>query len=208
MDTAVALVQAYLTINRYFTVTEYPLVEHSKGQPRARTDLDILAFRLVARHSVDDRAALVGDTARSIDVALRAPSDRSDMIIGEVKEGTAQFNPATRDPLVIQAALQRFGCCDVRDAEETTRTLLRRGVTRTACGHQVRMLAFGAVPEGQPNLSHTISLVHVVTFLMRHIAANRDLFRTAPAKHPALAWLALLDKLGVEPKEMRHAMQR
>lgn len=45
MDTAVALVQAYLHINGYFTVTEYALVEVSHRHARSRTDLDILAFR-------------------------------------------------------------------------------------------------------------------------------------------------------------------
>ena len=46
MDTAVALVETYLRINGYFTVTEYPVIEavHYDGY-RTITDLDILAFR-------------------------------------------------------------------------------------------------------------------------------------------------------------------
>jgi hypothetical protein len=54
MDTAVALVQAYLHVNGYFTVTEYPVLEASRPDAtRSVTDLDILAFRFAhAEHDV------------------------------------------------------------------------------------------------------------------------------------------------------------
>ena len=46
MDKAVAPVQAYLRVNGYFTVAEYPVVEAMRnGGYREATDLDILAFR-------------------------------------------------------------------------------------------------------------------------------------------------------------------
>lgn len=46
MDTAVALVQAYLNVNGYFTVTEYPVMEaYAEWPARTATDLDLLAFR-------------------------------------------------------------------------------------------------------------------------------------------------------------------
>ena len=45
MDHAVALVEAYLRVNGYFTVSEYPVVEARRyGGFRTATDLDILAF--------------------------------------------------------------------------------------------------------------------------------------------------------------------
>lgn len=46
MDHAVALVEACLQINGYFTVSEYPVIE-ARGlhQYQVATDLDILAFR-------------------------------------------------------------------------------------------------------------------------------------------------------------------
>ncbi len=46
MDHAVALVQAYLQLNGYFTSAEYPIIA-SAGRSGARTiaDIDILAFR-------------------------------------------------------------------------------------------------------------------------------------------------------------------
>lgn len=46
MDNAVALVQAYLRVNEYFSVTASPVVEAMKsGEFRTATDLDLLAFR-------------------------------------------------------------------------------------------------------------------------------------------------------------------
>jgi len=45
MDNAVALVQAYLRINGYFTVAEFPILEGSHGQLHEVTDLDMLAIR-------------------------------------------------------------------------------------------------------------------------------------------------------------------
>ncbi len=43
MDTAVALVQAYLNVNGYFTVVEYPVLGMERGrQARTVTDLDVL----------------------------------------------------------------------------------------------------------------------------------------------------------------------
>ena len=47
MDTAIGLVQAYLRVNGYFTVAEYPVLDATGlAGPRTITDLDILAVRL------------------------------------------------------------------------------------------------------------------------------------------------------------------
>lgn len=46
MDHAVALVEAYLQINGYFTVAEYPVIESfGKQHYGVATDMDMLAFR-------------------------------------------------------------------------------------------------------------------------------------------------------------------
>jgi len=57
------------------------------------------------------------------------------MIVGEVKEGPARFNPATRDPDVLRIALARFGCCGSEEAGELARTLLARGHVDAPSGH-------------------------------------------------------------------------
>lgn len=177
MDAAVALVQAYLHVNGYFTVTEYPVLEGLKNV-RTVTDLDILAYRLagaatpvadglhgdvssagaLARHRGRGVADLPGGLGSSQDTpsaawgsgpdpALHAPIDGPDMIVGEVKEGRARLNPALRDPRVLAAALARFGCCDVTDAAALTRRLLATGQVRTPAGHMVRIVAFGDTPD-------------------------------------------------------------
>ncbi len=45
MDHAVALVQAYLRVNGYFTVSEYPIIESIRHGHRTATEIDIPAFR-------------------------------------------------------------------------------------------------------------------------------------------------------------------
>ena len=60
MDHAVALVQAYLQLNGYFTSAEYPIIAGTaRSGFRTITDIDILAFRFpsgqpMARRSKQD----------------------------------------------------------------------------------------------------------------------------------------------------------
>lgn len=202
MDTAVALVQAYLQINGYFTVVEYPVLESSRrGPARSVTDLDVLAVRFTgaghevirthSRHASDDRAF-------ESDPALACPSDRPDMIVGEVKEGPARFNPATRDPDVLRIALARFGCCGSDLAGELARTLLARGRVDAPSGHTLRMVAFGSVSDaGAGGHWHTVPMHHVVDFVRTYLRQHWDVLRHAQIKDPTIGILALLEKWGV-----------
>src|SRR5437870_1358745 len=102
MDNAVALVQAYLHINGYFTVTEYPVVEAMKHRSyRTMTDLDILAFRFPGA----ERIVCVEETSKlsvaerfTPDIILGNLAERADMIISEVKEGLAELNRGATNP--------------------------------------------------------------------------------------------------------------
>jgi len=102
----------YESDHGYFTVVEYPVLEASRrGPARSVTDLDVLAVRFSrAGHQVIRGTAHrpMGDRTFEPDPALGCPSGRPDMIVGEVKEGPARFNPATRDPHVLGIALARF----------------------------------------------------------------------------------------------------
>lgn len=165
MDTAVALVQTYLHVNGYFTVTEYPVVA-AGSNPRTVTDLDVLAYRLAPAETAlpDGLAAEVapgGHRARSgmpalgralPDPSLRTPTSGPDMIIAEVKEGRARLNRALRDPAVLQVALARFGCCDPAEAFTLAQRLLRTGWVRTSAGHTIRVVAFGEAPHAPENV--------------------------------------------------------
>src|SRR5690349_12005948 len=133
MDTAVGLVEAYLRVNGYFTVTEYPLVETGRyGGYRTATDLDVLAFRFpgagrLVPFQAGKTASEEGVPSFAPDPLLGGVSDQADMLIGEVKEGRAELNASARDPLVLRAALSRFGCCSTEHVPEVVQALLQNG---------------------------------------------------------------------------------
>ena len=138
MDISVALVQAYLHVNGYFTVAEYPVFEASRGDhARTVTDLDILAFRFAgAGHEVIRGRSHRGLGGFTSDPALGCPPDKPDMIVGEVKEGPARLNAAMGNPSVLGVALARFGCCSLDHAETVTRELLARSQVITPADTQ------------------------------------------------------------------------
>lgn len=197
MDTSVALVQAYLHVNGYFTVAEYPVLEAYRGDhARTVTDLDILAFRFAgAGHDLirgRGRRAL-GD--RVTDPVLGCPTDRPDMIIGEVKEGTARLNAAMRDPVVLEVALMRFGCCPAEHAATLTQQLLARGHATTPTGHSIRMVAFGdTLDADRQGPWTTVPMKHVVLFLRDYLREHWPVLRHAQIRDPALGVLALIEK--------------
>lgn len=201
MDTAVALVQAYLHVNGYFTVTEYPVLEASKGDhARMVTDLDVLAFRFAgAGHEVIHGGGGHRGARRGMDTdpALRCPQDRPDMIVGEVKEGAARFNAAMRDPAVLEIALRRFGCCGEAHVRQVVQQLLSKGAVVAPGGHSVRMVAFGDLrSEDLPAAWLAVSMRHVVGFLQQHLREHWSLLRHAQIRDPALGLLALFEKWG------------
>jgi hypothetical protein len=203
MDTAVALVQSYLHVNGYFTVVEYPVVETRRsGPPRTVTDLDVLAFRFPRAHAGMTGEPGYADLAESVqapDPALGCPVDRADMIVGEVKEGAARFNPAIRDPFALEVGLVRFGCCEPAEAPDLVRRLLATGEAPARAGHSIRMVAFGAVGEALIGARwSTVSLGHVVRFLRAYLHAHWDVLRHAQVRETGLAMLALLEKWNVD----------
>lgn len=193
MDDAVGLVQVYLRLNGYFTVTEYPVLEAlGHGQHRVATDLDVLAVRFAGagRPFSMGRAR---ERAFTPDPRLGPPDEAVDMIIGEVKEGKATLNEGAADPEVLRGALLRFGCCDAEEIPDVVGELLRRGATRTHCGHRVRLAAFGS--SAVPGARHqTILLGDVIDFLLEYIRANWSLVRSAQFKDSAFNLLTVIEK--------------
>jgi len=198
MDNAVTLVQAYLRLNGYFTVTEFPIVEamHHGGH-RTATDIDVLAFRfpgagrLVPRKGMSSRN---DRTIANVDPALGIQVDDADMIIGEVKEGKAQINRGGRDPAVLRAALVRFGCCHDESVASIVESLIRHGHAQTEHGHTIRLIAFGSVlPETNPGY-HTVGLGHIIEFAKAFLIENWEVFRVTEFKDPALGFLSTMIK--------------
>lgn len=199
MDPAVLLVQAYLQVNGYFTVVEYPVMESSRHDgSRTATDLDVLAFRFPGAGRRVQRGGRrgFGPTCFEPDPALGCRADEADMIVGEVKQGRTRVNPALRDPLVLAAALARFGCCPPGEAADATvQRLLRKGVARAHGGHTIRLVAFGS--SGQVARAHTIDLGHITRFLSEYLDENWESLGRAQLSQPALAMLAVLRKAGL-----------
>lgn len=190
MDNAVALVQAYLRVNGYFTVAEYPVLEAARGRPaRTLTDLDILALRL---HRAPGHDGLI---PAGPDPALGALDDTADMIVGEVKEGSPRFNAAVRDPAVLAAAFTRFGCCPADLAADLTADLLRTGRVIAPAGHVIRLVAFGNPRGGTTaQMWHTVPMQHMFAYLQRHLEMHWDIVGHAQVKDDVLGLLSLLEK--------------
>ena len=191
MDTAVALVQAYLRINGYFTVAEYPVLEVSpRISTRTVTDLDILAIRLYR-----EPPAHGGPGATDLDSALGAELGTADMIVGEVKEGTPRLNRAMRDPAVLEAAFTRFGCCPADMAADLVDELLRTGRVIAPAGHVIRTVAFGNPHHISSTMAwHTVSLEHIIEFLRDHFHANWHAVGHTQIKDDVLGMFALMEK--------------
>ncbi|MCA9846410.1 MAG: hypothetical protein KC461_00155 [Dehalococcoidia bacterium] len=199
MDNAVALVQAYLRVNGYFTVAEYPVIEAARFGYRSLTDLDILALRfpgagrlVPGRHALASRPAAVF----APDPILAAPDDAVDMLVGEVKEGRAELNPASHDPAVLSTVLARFGCCSLEETGPVVDALLRRGELRLPSGHLVRLAVFGSSVGTRPphGVALVVSLGHVVDFLEDYLRDHWDVLAAAQFKDPALGFLVTLEK--------------
>lgn len=200
MDNSVALVQAYLRMNGYFTVTEYPVIEAvANGGYRSATDLDILAFRfpraghLIPGHGGSSRGDRV--LAAPFDATIGGREDEPDMLIGEVKEGRAELNAAATDPAVLRAVFVRFGCCPSDQVDALVATLLREGEVKTHCGHRARLVAFGALPpSGSSPGFHVVLLDHVVEYLQGYLRDHWDVLHHACFKDPAVGFLVTLEK--------------
>lgn len=184
MDNAVALVRAYLQLNGYFTITEYPVVRRTgDGNFRTLTEIDVAAFHLPT-----------GEPDFEPDPALRVPRDQADLIIGEVKEGRATINQAATDPDVIAKVLRRFGCSTAAEGHKLGRALLASGAVDTPAGHRVRLLAFGTAPAIEPGPYLTVLLSDVVAYVDRYINQNWELVRTAGSRDPIFGVMVLLAK--------------
>jgi len=199
MDNAVALVQAYLRVNGYLTVTEYPIVESiPAGGFQTATDLDVLGFRF--GHSCTLQTPAGSDGAGVVceiqtDPGLDIHPGTPDMIIGEVKEGRAVLNRAASNPGVLAAALTRFGCCEPTHAVELGHALVRHGHAQTRHGHRVRLVAFGSLPPDAPARGVKVVLLGtIIDFLRAYSRQHWAQLQSSESKDPGLSFLMTLEK--------------
>jgi len=201
MDHAVALVQAYLQLNGYFTSAEYPIIASAgRNGFRTITDIDILAFRFpsgglptVAASSFRKRAPRGLDVS-DIDSGLGVRPDSIDMIIGEVKEGRVGINSGVRDPEVLLAVISRLGDGEA-DQRRVVDDLLRTGAADVSSNVTVRLVAFGSFPPGAPvPPCRIISLGHVLDFLQKYVRKHWSMLRHLQFKDPAFGFLMTMEK--------------
>jgi hypothetical protein len=196
MDHAVALVQAYLQLNGYFTSAEYPIIAAAgRGGFRTITDIDVLAFRFASGEPLAQRPrkAPKGLNVAEIDPGLGVPADSIDMIIGEVKEGRVGINNGIQDPEVLRAVVSRFG--EVGDASRVVDQLLRSGVAAIPPSFSVRLIAFGSFPPGSAvPPCRIISLGHVLGYLQSYVRKHWHMLRHLQFKDPAFGFLMTLEK--------------
>ena len=198
MDAAVALVQAYLRVNGYFTETEYPIVTRRKGEPVTLTDLDILAVRFPGAGRWIPHAKGRG-LAVEVDPRLQVTQKRMDFIIGEVKQGRGGINSGTNSLPVIETVLHRFGCCE-SDPSKIARDLLRglqpeiRVLEGIPC--RMRMILFSGSKEPDPGPYQVIRLRQIVKFLSAYLRGYEKIFLHTKMKDDVLALVTLFTKLG------------
>jgi hypothetical protein len=203
VDIAVNLVESYLRFNGYLTLSEFEVqARNERGVFEAVTDVDIMAVRFPGDVVVGDPA---GDEARMMviaDPALRLEPGQIDVIIGEVKQGAAEFNPGIRRHVVLASMLQRVRSLFARDLTEVVTELARHDLSLTPGRDggtvRVRLVAFG---RSQGHGLHFIGHGHIVRTLMGFISGLDDAFRPVQLREPAPAMLALLLKSGFEVTE-------
>ena len=201
MDIGVDLVEAYLRLNGYFTITEFEVLrETTPGTYQTVTDVDVIAVRfpgpiyIADSHGRGESPALLVE-----DPVLELPPDTVDVIIGEVKQGEAVFNPGLTDHHTLHTVLQRVAWL----YEDGVHAVARDLEDDLVC-HQysppdrkvrTRLVAFGRSPV---NNVHTISLTHVFDKMIGQFEEYGDALRAAQFKSPAAGLIRLLVKTGFD----------
>ncbi len=202
MDVAVNLVESYLRLNGYLTLSEFEVQAKTKdGDYETLTDVDIVGLRFPgdvfaadAHEPGDCHLLLISDDV------LRLEPDTIDVIVGEVKQGEAVFNPALTRHEVLHSVLRRIEWIYAPDVEEVVSSLQNGGLS-TVEAHggrgmvRTRLVAFG---RSATDDLHTIPIGHVAEVLVDFMERFDDVLRPAQFKEPAPALLRLLVKMGFE----------
>jgi hypothetical protein len=200
MDHAVALVQAYLQLNGYFTSAEYPIIAAAgRNGFRTLTDIDVLAFRFPTRLPSPEPERSQERTPRGLDMSdidpgLGVPPDSIDMVIGEVKEGRVGINSGARDPEILKTVIGRLGDSNI-DSDNVVADLLTHGAATLPSGFVIRLIAFGSFPPGAPvPPCRIISLGHVLEFLQKYVRKHWNMLRHLQFKDHAFGFLMTMEK--------------
>ena len=201
MDIGVDLVEAYLRLNGYFTITEFEVLrETSPGNYQTVTDVDVIAVRFPGPIYIADSHAKGESPALLVeDPILDLEDDTVDVIIGEVKQGEAVFNPGLTDHHTLHTVLQRVAWLYEKGVHDVARDLEKHlvcyQVSPVDRKVRTRLVAFGRSPI---NDMHTISLTHVFDKMIGQFEEYGDALRAAQFKSPAAGLIRLLVKTGFD----------
>lgn len=199
MDIAVDLVESYLRLTGYLTLSEFEIqARNPDGTFDTLTDVDIMAIRFPGEvyagdpHTPADARLLLLE-----DPELRLEPDQIDVIIGEVKQGEAAFNPGIRSHRVLHSVLRRVEWLFADGLGGVVKDLAERHVcVAPATGGgtiRVRLVAFGRAPAAD---LHTMPHAHIVETMLGFFEDMDDAFRPVQFRDAAPAMLSLLRKSG------------
>lgn len=195
-DSALDVVAAYLRVNDYFVLTELELHEWRGGSYQAITDVDVIAVRFPSQsgpaHYGTGKGVVECLLAGEVDPTLDVATDRTDVIIGEVKRGAVSINHALRDPRVLHAVLRRIGDVTGTPIGEVVDDLAEKGEASTASA-RFRIVAFGI--RGSVSDATAMHHDHLVEWLNGVLGRHRDLFEVTNFADPVLSLLALAARI-------------
>lgn len=200
MDVAVNLVESYLRLNGYLTLSEIDVEARGPdGRYTSITDVDVVAVRFPGDlYAVDVHDPGAARLLLIQDPALRLEPRMIDVIIGEVKQGPASFNPGLKRHEVLHFILRRLDWIYEGGVGGVLEELRARGISetpgRSGATIRTRLVAFGA-HRGDPTL-HVIPLGHVVESVFGFMERFDDVLNPAQFTQPAPALLRLLVKCG------------
>ncbi len=201
MDIAVNLVESYLRLTGYMTLSEFEVQRRDKkGRFKTVTDIDIMGIRFPGD-------IYLGDPHREVDCdllviddpVLGLEPDTIDVIVGEVKQGRAELNPGIKDHAVLHSMLRRveWVYADKLSAviEGLQRDQVHHAAGRGGGSVRTRLVAFGRSKNSNVN---TIALGHIVTTMLEFFEEHEEAFRPVQFREPAPAFLRLLLKAGFD----------
>jgi hypothetical protein len=208
MDIAVNLVENYLRLTGYMTLSEFEVQRRDKkGRFKTVTDIDVMGIRFPGDIYIGDPHAPADCEMLLIDdPVLELEDDTIDVIVGEVKQGQAELNPGIKDHGVLHSVLRRVEWLYDVDINEVIDSLQREGISRApGKGNAIvrtRLVAFGRSHFSNVN---TVALSHMVSTLLEFFEEHEDAFRPIQFREPAPAFLSLLLKSGFDVNKAKRS---
>jgi hypothetical protein len=198
MDIGVSLVEAYLRLCGYLTLTEFGVQGRSPGGGfESITDVDVMGLRLPGDVYAGDPRDADAHLLLIEDPVLELHPGMVDVVIGEVKQGEAEFNPGLRRREVLHSLLQRvewlYGESLAAVVDGLIAYHVRMSPARGGGEIRTRLVAFGRSPYCD---LHTISHAHIVEAMAGFLSGLGRAFHPVQFSAPAPAMLSLLMKHG------------